>query len=534
MKKIISMLLVALLAFSLSTAVFAADITIENGANGETYYVYKVFDATTSDANGNGVVEENEPVAYSIDSDSTAGAPIWALLTNGLTADANGVYTNSIYGLKFVPSVSDATVYVVYSTMTDDQAAALAAALKSSISTLTNAKVGEITYSSTNPDSNTLTGVGTGYYFVNSSLGSLCSLATEDSEQTIEEKNSAPTLTKLEMDSNADTLAAASITASAASMQIGDTIWYKIVVTDGKGTDKDIVVYDVMSPGLTLDANSFTVSKKVGTAAETPVDSGSTTWAYAALTTVPTGFATGSSGFTVTINADLVASLDENDTVTIIFRAKMDQDAVAGTKETNTAWLTYSEQESAQVPVTALTYKFEVLKYNADDTNKAQLPGAVFELRDGDTVVKLIKVSDTEYRVADADEVGGTASSHKPTTGTTPAPVAIDSLVSDFVTVASDNIVITGVDVDSGNGTAPKAHNYRLVEIMAPEGFNLMSEAVTVTVAAENNLVVEVPNQAGTILPSTGGIGTTIFYILGGIFAVGAAVILIARKRVSE
>ena len=534
MKKIISLLLVALLAFSLSTAVFAADITIENGVNGETYNVYKIFDATTSDANGNGEVEENEPVAYSIDSDSTAGAPIWAVLTNGLTADANGVYTNSTYGLKFVPSVSDATVYVVYSTMTDGQAAALAAALKSSISTLTNAKVGEIAYSSTNPVSNTLTGVGTGYYFVNSSLGSLCSLATEDSEQTIEEKNSAPKLTKLEMDSNADTLAAASITASAASMQIGDTIWYKIVVTDGKGTDKDIVVYDVMSPGLTLDANSFTVSKKVGTAAETPVDSGSTTWAYAALTTVPTGFATGSSGFTVTINADLVASLDENDTVTIIFRAKMDQDAVAGTKETNTAWLEYSAQTGTQASVTALTYKFDVLKYDGSDEDKKQLAGAVFELRDGDEVVKLIKVSDTEYRVADATEISGTASSHKAADGTLATITAGPAvLVSDFVTVKNSNIVIKGVDKDSGDGTTPQAHNYTLVEIMAPEGYNLMSSATAVTLG-DTALVVEIPNQAGTILPSTGGIGTTIFYILGGILAVGAAVILIARKRVSE
>ena len=531
MKKIISMLLVALLAFSLSTAVFAADITIDGGLTGETYDVYKIFDATSSDTNNDGKIDKNDAVAYSIDSDSTAGAPIWAVLTNGLTADANRVYTNSTYGLKFVPSVSDDTVYVVYSTMTDDQAAALAAALKSSISTLTNAKVGSITIEESG--TNKLT-VGTGYYFGNSSLGSLCSLATENSEQTIEEKNSAPTLTKLEMDSNADTLAAASITASAASMQIGDTVWYKIVVTDGKGTDKDIVVYDVMSPGLTLDANSFTVSKKVGTAAETPVDSGSTTWAYAALTTVPTGFATGSSGFTVTINADLVASLDENDTVTIIFRAKMDQDAVAGTNETNTAWLEYSAQTGTQASVTALTYKFDVLKYDGSDEDKKQLAGAVFELRDGDEVVKLIKVSDTEYRVADATEISGTASSHKAADGTLATITAGPAvLVSDFVTVKNSNIVIKGVDKDSGDGTTPQVHNYTLVEIMAPEGYNLMSSATAVTLG-DTALVVEIPNQAGTILPSTGGIGTTIFYILGGIFAVGAAVILIARKRVSE
>ncbi len=528
MKKIFSLLLVALLAFSLSTAVFAAEISIDGGLEGETYDVYKIFDATSSDTNGDGKIDENDAVSYTIDKSTTGGAAVWTFFTSGLTA-TNGVYTNSTYGLTFTPSASNTSVYVVTSTMTETQATALAAALKTNISSISAAKVDTIS------SSETLT-VGTGYYFVNSSLGSLCSLATEDSEQKISEKNTVPTLTKTEMDSNSTTaLAAASITASAANMQLGDTVWYKVVVTDGKGTDKDIVVHDVMSPGFTLDTNSFVVTKKVGTADEASVATSSTTWVYAA-ETAPSGSATGTTAFGITLKADLVASLGENDTVTIIYCAKMNKQAVPTTAETNKAWLTYSGQTGAQVTVTANTYKFEVLKYNKADTNKAQLAGAVFQLLDGDTVVKLIKVSDTEYRIADATEISGTASSHKPATGTTPVSITAGDtvLVSDFVTVKNSNIVITGVDVDSGNGTAPQAHNYKLVEILAPEGFNLMDSATTVTVASDNNLVVEIPNQAGTILPSTGGIGTTIFYIVGGIFAIGAAVVLIAKKRVSE
>ncbi len=44
----------------------------------------------------------------------------------------------------------------------------------------------------------------------------------------------------------------------------------------------------------------------------------------------------------------------------------------------------------------------------------------------------------------------------------------------------------------------------------------------------------EVPNNKGTLLPSTGGIGTTIFYVLGGLLVVGAAVILVARRKAHE
>ena len=51
------------------------------------------------------------------------------------------------------------------------------------------------------------------------------------------------------------------------------------------------------------------------------------------------------------------------------------------------------------------------------------------------------------------------------------------------------------------------------------------------TVEAANSLVVDVPNASGTELPSTGGIGTTVFYIVGSVLVVGAVVLLVTRKR---
>ena len=81
--------------------------------------------------------------------------------------------------------------------------------------------------------------------------------------------------------------------------------------------------------------------------------------------------------------------------------------------------------------------------------------------------------------------------------------------------------VIYGLDGDS---------TYTLREIKAPDGYNLLKDDVKV-VMGDDNKVQPIVNNAGSVLPSTGGIGTTVFYILGGLLAVGALVILITNKR---
>ena len=59
----------------------------------------------------------------------------------------------------------------------------------------------------------------------------------------------------------------------------------------------------------------------------------------------------------------------------------------------------------------------------------------------------------------------------------------------------------------------------------------------TVTVGSgepSTTLTANVVNQSGAELPSTGGIGTTIFYVLGGLLVVGAGVLLVTRKRMGK
>lgn len=105
------------------------------------------------------------------------------------------------------------------------------------------------------------------------------------------------------------------------------------------------------------------------------------------------------------------------------------------------------------------------------------------------------------------------------------------------------------------------AGEYTLTETVTPEGFNTL-DPITIVISFRGPEVVNtgeepgfwamtwngesidggatgifaqnVINQSGSLLPSTGGIGTTIFYVLGGILVVGACVLLVVRKRMSK
>ena len=87
---------------------------------------------------------------------------------------------------------------------------------------------------------------------------------------------------------------------------------------------------------------------------------------------------------------------------------------------------------------------------------------------------------------------------------------------------------ITGVIVVQGlaNGT------YYFEETEAPEGFNKLTARTDATTINGDNGEIKVVNQSGTELPSTGGIGTTIFYVVGALLVVGAGVVLVTRRKV--
>ena len=104
-----------------------------------------------------------------------------------------------------------------------------------------------------------------------------------------------------------------------------------------------------------------------------------------------------------------------------------------------------------------------------------------------------------------------------------------------LTTNAQGKIAIDGLDADT----------YYLREIQAPAGYNKLAEDVEVVITGAakadgsdtltyQTVVAEVNNQSGTELPSTGGIGTTIFYVVGSILVVAAIVLLVTKKRMDH
>ena len=118
----------------------------------------------------------------------------------------------------------------------------------------------------------------------------------------------------------------------------------------------------------------------------------------------------------------------------------------------------------------------------------------------------------------------------------------------DYVTTEGENKTVTGTV--SSDGTLRfeglGAGEFTITEIKAPDGYNMLTEELKVTItwneetklfeytgATDENGVARVTiiNQAGTELPSTGGTGTTIFYLAGGILVLAAVVLLVSKKR---
>ena len=462
-KKILSVLLVALMAFAVSGfTAFAADeykITVDNSKKGETYAAYKVFDVAYAGSN------EEDPHAYTI-SDSSEW---WALVTSANDKTAASFEAN---GLKFTKTTT-AGVWNVEKTDSFDAAAFATLLYKADKTAMTAAASKD----STADGALELALTEPGYYFVNTTLGALCAIDTTHPTATIKEKNTAPTVEKKVADNGTNW-------ADSQYAQIGDTVSFQITVTDGKGTDKAIVLVDTMDDALTFTEGTVKVDGSAAKEDEVKV-------------------AVDGQKITFTVAAAKVKALDENGTLVITYDATVNAKAVAGADIKNAVKMTYSKQ-TAEDEVTVKTNSFGVFKFFKQGETKTILADASFQLLKDNAVVSLVKVSDTEYRVAYTGETG----------------------VEEFVTVAAGNIVITGVDSDAA---------YALKETEAPAGYNKLTEDVAVnSVAADNTTVVEVENKTGTALPATGAMGTTLFYAFGIFAILAAGVFMVTNKRIAK
>ena len=467
-KKILALVLVALmLTVAMNFTAFAATIDVDGAYENETYNAYKILEYTSNTT--------IDPPAFSY------------YLTDAAYQGALGTALKAV-GFKFTQS-ADGTQWFVNNSDELTDGAAIAAALSASIDDWKDAALASATTTGTADKKAEFTDLPTGYWFVTSSLGSLCTLQSYDAEKLVVEKNTTITDTKKVSDNE---------------VQVGDTVTYTVTLTDGKGTNLEGKVIDTMSKGLTYNNDAVCVAN--GTTLVKDTD----------YTITKNPDAAGNTVVEYLFTAEVMTALKEGEKIVITYTATVNADASLDGTEQNIEFSQYSKQETNKKTIEV---DLEKLKINKTDGSKA-LKGAQFEL----------------YRT-DATSV--------PVADHTPVPVRVlsdEELAAANITKEADTIYYevekggTDYTIDMTNASSAvvysldKDSTYYLQETKAPDGYNLLEKEIEVHLNETNS--INVVNNSGSILPSTGGIGTTIFYIVGGALVLGAVVVLIARRRV--
>ena len=493
MKKLIAALLAVAMVCAMAIPVWAADgtthnssskdgkITINNAVNGQTYKIYRILDLQYNGTANSFRYVKNTKWGTFVDEQ-----------TAYLAVDANNVVTWK----EGVSAENDGTpiknLAIAAGRYVKDQGTALAD---------DGSKVaasGTVTFDN----------LPLGWYLVVSDLtnDAICSIDTTAKEVTIKEKNGVPTVTK-------EVEYASGSWGEGNDGNVGDTVNFQttIYVTDGNPTN--YVLHDKMSNGLTFQTDSIVVTKNgdpfIDYTKETPTD-GCT--------------------FEIKFNKD---SLQPNDKVVVTYSATINSNAVVGTTgNDNETWLKYGDHgESTHGKTKTYTWKFDIFKYFTDGTTEKHLDGVEFVLyrKNADDKAEYAKFG-TNNKLSGWTATEGDATKLK--------------------TNADSNVAVEGLD----EGT------YFLKEITTPDGFNSLTSDVEVKITSSCNKlddatytveykmananaedftindkkVVPIENKRGTTLPGTGGIGTTIFYVIGGGLMAAAAILLITKKRMEN
>ena len=470
-KKLASLLLVMVMVFAMATTAFAAE---EKGTitvdNPVANQTYTAYKIFD-------VTYNSAKTNYSYTIETTSE---WYSTVKGYAETTDN-------GLTLTGVAGDNTTFVV-STTDAFSAPAFANALKAAVSGKTGTAL--------TADGTTVKAadLDLGYYFVTSSTGALCNLTTTDPTVTIHDKNDIP-FDKVD---------------NKESVDVGEIVTYTITgkVPDYTGfTTYTYLITDTMSEGLTFQKN---VKVTVG---DTDVTSACT------ITYDKDGNA---NKFTVSIP---VQSYPIGAEIKVTYTAVVNEKAVAKI-ENNAATLTYSN-DPTDTSKTTTTPEDKETVYSAKVVINKYVKGSDTE-----------KLADAEfvlYKEVKTDGSNTTTKSYYKWNET-------DKKVEWTTDKAQATVKITN-DKGAASFDGLKDGTYYLEEIKAPAGYNLLKGPVPVTVNGANATTADlssltvtgnVENSSGAELPETGGMGTTIFYVLGSVLILAAVVLLVTRKRMSS
>ena len=514
MKKLIAVMLTFVMAFAMAATVFAEDAAtkIKVPDNGHTYQVYQIFKGKLSEVNNEKVLSDIEAGQNAVSGIDVEAA--LAALKNAGTADKDKLSVIKDY--VDLGSTAYATLGKV-----DEHTKTLEATVEP------------------------------GYYLIKDKDGTLSDktdayttyIVKVVGDVTVTPKSDVPTSEKKVKDINDSTDTTTTEWQDSADYDIGDKVPFQLKGTVAENFD-DYTVYkyvfhDKESAGLTFDANSvkvFVDGKEIPNegnyTVETPAEDGDTfDISFANLKNITTD----KEGNTLKVT--------KGSTITVEYESELNTNAVIGSAgNPNEMHLEFSNNpndeqggETGKTPddkVIVFTYKTVI---NKTDENNEPLSGATFKL---------------EKFVANKTEADTGTDEYQGKTGT---------WVEKASTTLNDGTTFSFKGLDDGY--------YRLEETAAPATYNKLKGYIYFEIRAthetesanptltdlsgnklsgeisftrkteegeEDALSADVVNKKGANLPETGGMGTTIFYIVGAILIIGAGVFMITRRRMSN
>lgn len=503
MKKFVSLLLTAVMVLAMSMTAFAADtysITINNSAEGHTYEAYQIF---TGDLSG-----------------TTLSNIVWG---SGVSEDGKTALGNAATKAEKLKTEADAKAFA-------KEVAPYLTTAAGSASTVTDGKY-------------EISGLAAGYYLVKDKDDSL---TNKDDAYTsyilkvvgnieLSPKSAKPTVDKQVWDEIDDAEAGATDGwGESADHAINESFQFKLIAnlpadTDFNAYEKYKVIFtDTMSEGVTFESiDSVTVDGVTLEAGQ-----------YSCTATA------NQAGESWTLTIDDIKSISEVNLtdgadIVVIYNAHLNENAQVNhasgtTTNKNTVGLQYSNnpnasgegnEELGKTPedsVWVFTYEVDNTKVDATDSkNKTPLAGAGFRLYDSTGTTEIGLIYDK------------TLSAYRPVKS---GETAVE------MTSAADTGVFNIKGLDAGTyvlkeTTVPAGYNKcadTTVVIKATHSENADGTSATTTLTSDSNVTNTIENKQGSTLPETGGMGTTIFYVLGTILVLGAAIMLITKRRMNK
>lgn len=556
MRKTIKRLGAVLLAMAMAVSVLCTgalaaetsnSITITTTSSGHTYEAYQVFAGSTSATTdnktslgitgwGSGVKADDLVTALTTESekaDSILKDKFTNILKKGNKADGGPVNENSADAAQNVAaSIKD---------FNDNEAKAfakiVAAHLSETKTSSTETKNSDVTtgYKIDNLEA--------GYYLVKDEDNSIGANEEDAYTNYIMEVVGAVTVTpKSAVPKVEKKIVDGENKKDATTAKVGDVVNFELTGTLPSNyedyTSYKYEFHDTLSKGLTYNSD-VKVYVKNGTDEEVEITGYTVTPANGTATTTPTA----DTAITVTfadLKADTVKASDTTKSVTIgkdskiivKYSATLNENAVVGGEgNTNTVKLVYSNDPNGTSTGTtkdnkAIVYTFQLNVTKVDGTNNGtKLAGAKFKL--------YYETNNTKHYVKEV------------TNNTIKSWTDVENEALELTTDTDGNITVKGL----------KEGTYYLEETEAPDGYNKLTAPVKVEITNKSDTIselesVEADGKAGTVaqavgtitiannkgstLPSTGGMGTKLFYTIGGILMAGAVIVLVVRKRRSD